>query len=298
MNFGFKLSVCVPTYNREAELRVLFDSLKDFEDIQIVVCDDGSKDNTKTVIEGYLAYLNVKYLYQENSGRSVALRNAILNADGKYTILMDSDDYFLPDSIKLIMSTLTKLEDGSLPDDVQCLLFGTELVKVGKSKTNLPPDTITNFVAVRADLGIKHDLKEVARTDLLKACIYDVPEGVRRVPTSLLWVRVAAKSRCLAVSKAVAVKEYLPGGMTDRILALKTKYSSPMVELYDTLAQSRSYKNFRYRLRSAVLWARHAWHEGNTKPTKLWQWCVWPVGAVIYILDKRKLTAAEKANGR
>lgn len=294
----FTLTICIPTFNREHEIRVLFDSFKSFSNIQIVVCDDGSKDGTKSVIAGYSSFLNLKYLYQENAGRSVALRNAILESDGKYTILMDSDDYFLPGAIETILSTLNQLEDNSLPVDVQCLLFGTELLKDGKTKRNLPPNTITNFVAIRADLCVKHDLKEVVRTCLLKECIYDVPDGCRRVPTSLLWARVAAKSRCLAVSKAIAVKEYLPGGMTDRILALKTKYSKPMVELYDTLAQSRSYTSIRYRVRSAVLWSRHAWHEGNTKPSKLWQWCVWPVGAVIYMLDKRKLAAAEKANGR
>lgn len=294
----FFVSICVPTYNRQNELKTLFNSLSRSSNYQLVICDDGSTDESKAVIERYSSSLNIKYLYQQNAGRSVALKNAILNADGKYTILMDSDDYFLPGAIELVLSTLTKLEDGSLPADVQCLLFGTELIKDGKSRTNLPPDTITNFVAVRADLGIKHDLKEVVRTDLLKACIYDVPEGCRRVPTSLLWARVAAKSRCLSVSKAVAVKEYLPGGMTDRILALKTKYSKPMVELYQTLAESSTYSSFKYRLRSALLWARHAWHEGNTKPSKLWQWCVWPIGGVIYILDKRKLAAAEKTNGR
>lgn len=297
MTSNLFISICVPSFNRGKELQVFLDSCSSVSNMQIVICDDGSTDDSRAVIERYSSQLNIKYLYQQNSGRSVALRNAILHAEGKYTILMDSDDYFLPNAVDLILATLVKLEDGSLPADVQCLLFGTELVKDGRSKANLPPDIITNFVAVRADLGIKHDLKEVVRTDLLKSCIYDVPEGCRRVPTSLLWARVAAKSRCLAVSKPVAVKEYLPGGMTDRILALKTKYSSPMVELYDTLAQSRSYTNLRYRVRSAVLWARHAWHEGNTKPSKLWQWCVWPVGAVIYILDKRKLAAAEKANG-
>lgn len=285
------LSICIPTYNRSLELSSLFSSLIAIKSlkIQLIVVDDGSNDDTFLCVEKFIEKLNIKYIFQENMGRSVALKNAILNADGKYCILMDSDDYFVEGGLDEIFNGIKRLESGELPDDVMSLLFGVELVKGQDRHINLPPNAITNFVSVRADLKVKKDLKEVVRTDILKLCLYDVPEGCRRVPTSLLWARVSEKNRCLSISKAVAVKEYLPGGMTDRILTLKTKYSKPMVELYSLLSESKQYDSLFYRMRCRILWARHSWHEGSIKPKKIWQLLVWPVGWMIFLLDKRKL---------
>ena len=291
------LSICIPTYNRSFELFSLLSRLANEKkaDIQLVIVDDGSDDDTLNCIDKFTEKLSIKYLFQENKGRSVALRNAILNADGKYCILMDSDDYFVEGGLDEIFNGIERLESGELPDDVKSLLFGVELVKGQDRNINLPPNTITNFVSVRADLKVKKDLKEVVRTDILKSCLYDVPEGCRRVPTSLLWARVSEKTRCLSISKAVAVKEYLPGGMTDRILTLKTKYSKPMVELYSLLSESKQYNSFFYRMRCRILWARHSWHEGSIKPKKIWQLLVWPFGWMIFLLDKKKLrNAGEK----
>lgn len=285
------LSICIPTYNRSLELSVLLSGLValKYSKIQLIIVDDGSNDDTSTCVENYKKELNIKYIYQYNSGRSVALKNAILNADGKYCILMDSDDYFVEGGLDEIFKGIERLESGECPNDVMSLLFGVELIK-GQSRTvNLPPNTITNFVSVRADLKVKKDLKEVVRTDILKSCLYDVPEGCRRVPTSLLWARVSEKTRCLSISKAVAVKEYLPGGMTDRILTLKTKYSKPMVELYSLLSESKQYDSVLYRMRCRILWARHSWHEGSIKPKKIWQLLAWPFGLMIFLLDKKKL---------
>ena len=292
-----KLSVCIPTYNRSAELAILFKSflLSKCRDFDCIVIDDGSNDSTKKLIEEYSEGLCIKYIYQKNQGRSIALKNAVLNADGKYCVLMDSDDYFVEGGLDEIFNGIERLESGELPDDVKSLLFGVELVKGQDRNINLPPNTITNFVSVRADLKVKKDLKEVVRTDILKSCLYDVPEGCRRVPTSLLWARVSEKTRCLSISKAVAVKEYLPGGMTDRILTLKTKYSKPMVELYSLLSESKQYDSVLYRMRCRILWARHSWHEGSIKPKKIWQLLVWPFGWMIFLLDKKKLrNAGEK----
>lgn len=287
------LSICVPTYNRENELECFFKYLKDqqLESVEIIVCDDGSTDGTKSVIEKYSGSMNIKYLYQTNQGRSIALKKAILNASGKYSILMDSDDYFLPNAIDEIFKGIGQLESGNLSSNIKALLFGVKLIKGGNDSINLPLEGITNFIAARADLKIKNDLKEVVLTNALKSVMYDVPIGCRRVPTSLLWARIAQDTQCLSIPKAIAVKEYLPGGMSDKILTLKTKYSQPMTELYELLAESNVYSSLRYRIRSRILWSRHAWHTGNVKPKVFWQFMVWPLGGVIYALDKRKLTS-------
>ena len=287
------LSICVPTFNREKELNYFLGTIGVYSDVQVVICDDGSTDNTRSIVRSYKNKLNIDYIYQENSGRSVALKNAILSATGKYTVLMDSDDYFMPNAIDVIFEGIKLIESDIVPSDVKSLLFGTKLIRGERSDLNIPPDLITNFIEIRADYKVKHDLKEVVLTELLKECIYTVPAGCRRVPTSLLWCRIAKLSRCLSVSKLIAVKEYLPGGMTDQNLYLKTKYSEPMVILYALLAESSAYKSVLYRLRCRLMWARYSWHWGNNKTTRFWQKLYLIPGSVIYIFDRYKLSKLE-----
>ena len=279
------LSICIPTYNRKKELNTLFRSVDYFgDDIEFVVCDDGSTDDTEWLVEDYSSRFSIKYIYQENHGRALALKNAIKNASGEFTMLMDSDDYFLPSALEVILSNLKEYSEE------KCFLFGIEIKSEKGSLKNLPPDKVqSNFIALRADFGLKKDFKEVVKSSLLKCCLYEVSCGCRRVPTYLLWSRIAEGSDCLTFSTAVAVKEYLPGGMTDKILQLKTTCSIPMMELYELLSRSGRYNSNFYRWRSRLLWARYALHARKINLKNWWIPLVLPVAYCLYRFDQHKL---------
>jgi len=87
------ISVIIPSYNREKTIEravrsVLNQSVKD---IEVIVVDDGSVDNTREVIS-QISDNRVKYIYQNNSGACVARNNGIENAKGEYIAFQDSDD--------------------------------------------------------------------------------------------------------------------------------------------------------------------------------------------------------------
>ncbi|OGZ68551.1 MAG: hypothetical protein A3D35_02310 [Candidatus Staskawiczbacteria bacterium RIFCSPHIGHO2_02_FULL_34_9] len=96
------VSVIIPTYNREKYMQKALDSVffQTFQDFEIIVVDDGSTDNTKSILEPYIKEDRVKYIYQQNLRVSKARNNGIKNSSGKYIALLDSDDYWL-DSQKL-----------------------------------------------------------------------------------------------------------------------------------------------------------------------------------------------------
>jgi len=96
------VSVIIPTYNREKYIKKALDSVffQSFKDFEIIVVDDGSTDNTKSVLEPYIKERKIKYIYQQNLKVSKARNNGIKNSSGKYIALLDSDDYWL-DSKKL-----------------------------------------------------------------------------------------------------------------------------------------------------------------------------------------------------
>ena len=56
------LSICVPTFNREKKLSRLINSIDISEGIELVICDDGSTDNTRTLLENDIS--NFKILYE------------------------------------------------------------------------------------------------------------------------------------------------------------------------------------------------------------------------------------------
>lgn len=95
-----KVSVIVPVYNSEQELRDCLDSLVEQteKDIEIIVIDDGSTDNSPKIEAEYQKkYPNVKvYRNERNLGQSETRNRGIELAEGDYIAFLDSDDYVNP----------------------------------------------------------------------------------------------------------------------------------------------------------------------------------------------------------
>ena len=92
-----KVSVIVPVYNVEKYIEKCLDSLvnQTLEDIEIIIVNDGSTDNSETIIKKYLEkYPNkIAYLTKQNGGLSDARNFGLLYAQGEYIAFLDSDDY-------------------------------------------------------------------------------------------------------------------------------------------------------------------------------------------------------------
>lgn len=95
-----KISVIFPVYNVEKYVEEALDSIVNqtiFEDIEVVIVDDGSTDNSRFIITKYeLDHDNIKIVRKENGGLSSARNCGIDNASGEYIHFFDSDDILLP----------------------------------------------------------------------------------------------------------------------------------------------------------------------------------------------------------
>lgn len=93
---SLKYSVIIPAYNAEATIERCLQSLlvQKRDDIEIIVINDGSTDNTADIINN-IATANkaVVYLHQENGGVSNARNNGLSHAKGTYVTFVDSDDW-------------------------------------------------------------------------------------------------------------------------------------------------------------------------------------------------------------
>lgn len=88
------VSIIIPTYNSQNSICRAIDSClnQTYKDIEIIVIDDGSTDNTKEILQKYSDEPRLKYIYQENQERSVARNNGLNIAKGDLIQFLDSDD--------------------------------------------------------------------------------------------------------------------------------------------------------------------------------------------------------------
>lgn len=90
-------SIIIPTYNREKTILQSVESVlsQTFSDTEIIIVDDGSTDNTKSIIE-QINDSRILYVRQTNAGAPSARNHGISLARGKYISFQDSDDNWFP----------------------------------------------------------------------------------------------------------------------------------------------------------------------------------------------------------
>ena len=104
-------SIIIPTYNREKFLPKAIESVinQSHNNWELIIVDDGSTDNTKSLIEDYQKKENrIKYIFQENKERSVARNNGIKNAKGDWICFLDSDDLYHETHLKVFYNFIKK----------------------------------------------------------------------------------------------------------------------------------------------------------------------------------------------
>ena len=103
-------TVVIPTYNRAGFIGATLDSVlgQTFADLEILVVDDGSQDDTAKVV-GRFTDPRVHYLPKENGERGVARNYGLARAQGEYVLFLDSDDLFHPTHLATLHTKIAEL---------------------------------------------------------------------------------------------------------------------------------------------------------------------------------------------
>jgi glycosyltransferase involved in cell wall biosynthesis len=103
------VSIIVPTYNVELFIEKCLKSVMEqsFSNIEVIVVNDGSTDNTGEVVDNYIQPDNrVRVLHTENAGVSAARNSGILASTGDYLIFVDGDDYIAEDYVSYMLGLI------------------------------------------------------------------------------------------------------------------------------------------------------------------------------------------------
>ena len=120
-----KVSVIIPVYNVEKYIRRCLDSMcnQTFDDFEVLCIDDGSTDSSLEICQEYAKNATrIKVFHQENKGPAAARNLGLDNATGEYIMFCDSDDWYEPEMIQKMFTTIEKENVDLVVCDVNIVL--------------------------------------------------------------------------------------------------------------------------------------------------------------------------------
>ena len=150
-----KVSVIIPSYDCSAFVRTAVESAlsQTMPDHEVVVVDDGSRDNTREVLETYLKDRRFRYVCQQNRGLPGARNAGVRASDSEYLAFLDADDALAPNALERMAAAL----DESAAS--WCLI---DIVKVGDRLREVRPTVIPD-----GDLHL-----EILREDFIRRAMF------------------------------------------------------------------------------------------------------------------------------
>lgn len=149
-----KVSVIIPVYNAERYLDECINSLRSqtLNECEFIFIDDGSKDNSKKIIQKYLKIdRRIKLIHQENQGVSVARNKGLDYCKGKFVCFVDADDYIDKHLMEKLYSTAIKNDLEMVIYNYKSELDGYEV----RSKIDLPVNKKLDRMYIENNILIK-----------------------------------------------------------------------------------------------------------------------------------------------
>ena len=156
-----KVSFIIPAYNAEKFIKRCVESILHINrnDIEVIVIDDGSKDDTKKICLNIIDD-RLKVISQKNSGISIARNNGIFNSTGQYVCFVDADDEIISSKFEKVISSLKDENDIILYNFVQKSQNGEIIKKVlNENIKNENEETKYNIINNMLDVPLYRNSK-------------------------------------------------------------------------------------------------------------------------------------------
>lgn len=247
------ITVFTPTYNRAGLLPQLYESLcgQSFGDFEWLIVDDGSTDDTRGLVDGYMAEgkISIRYIYKQNQGKPMAINDAIMEAKGELFFIVDSDDRLTPDALQTIADDWNRVKDDGLCG-IGYLRGYDDNIVIGDI---YPQDgMIDTFVNVRYNRNINGDKAEVWVTECLKPNLFPYFEGEKFISESVMWIKTSHKQKMLFVNKVLYITQYHEGGLTK--LGRKLRFQCPKSMAYGSLVTMTKDFSTKIRIKETLLY--------------------------------------------
>lgn len=287
------LTIFTPTYNRAYCLEKGYRALgrQTLKDFVWIVVDDGSTDNTRELVEGWMEEckdFEIKYVYKENGGLYTGYNTAIEMADTELCVCVDSDDYLTDNAVELIVDKWKK--DGS---QEYAGIVGLDCLENGEIiGDKFPEQKSINLIDVLfKKYSFKNgDRKNIVRTELYKwhSPIEEI-QGEKDFNPHYLHLKISQEYDFLVLNEKLCVVEYQVGGMSDTIFKqyLRSPKSFRKMRLLDMSLETVPMKHL---LKSNIHYTSSCIISGENclkdSPCKLVTLLMWPFGLLLTLYIK------------
>lgn len=214
-----KVSVLTPTYNRANLLGRLYKSLlqnkKDNIEIEWLIMDDSSTDNTKEIAQKWIEENKIAIVYskQEHQGKMIAINNLVEKATGDVIIECDSDDYFTNDAFSIIEEAWQENRNRT---DCYAMCF----LKYDQNNENMgklfPKKETTMFDLYFKD-GETGEKALVFFSEVRKKYKHKLEKQEKFVTEARMYHEMDLKYKMICINKPIMVCEYQEDGYTKNI---------------------------------------------------------------------------------
>lgn len=287
------ISILTPTYNREKQLSACYASLceqTDF-DFEWIIIDDGSTDNTETVVQSFQTDIfPIIYRKKPNGGKHTALNAAHELIHGKYVLILDSDDTLTQDAVAAVKAEWKAWEQRK---EVGVLVFLRGTSKGDPLCVARDWQKPVDIMQYRRICIHGNDCCEVIRTELLNKYPFPVFPGERFLAEGALWGRVSYDCKCVYINRVIYICEYLEGGLTKSGRAMRIR--NPLGGMYHANVYMAKKNFLRVRIKNGLLYTCYGFFAGKTPremakncQSKLLMWLCLPFGYGLHLVWKKK----------
>jgi len=292
------LTIFTPAYNRAHTLRRTYESLirQSCKDFEWLVVDDGSTDNTRELVNSWIAegLIPIRYVCQQNQGMHGAHNTAYRNITTELNTCIDSDDYMPDDAVEKIV-TFWK-EHGS---EKYAGIVGLDQVEDGSIigsgfPTELNETTLQGYYAA----GGSGDKKLVYRTEDIKGYpAYPLFEGERYVGLAYKYMLIDRDYKLLTLNEPLVTVEYQLDGSSYNMY--RQYWRNPRGFSFFRKTEMVCAPTLKRRFISCIHYVASSIIAKNTKflkesPRKLLTAMAIPFGALWYIRIRNKVKADAK----
>ena len=294
------LTVFTPAYNRAHTIGRTYESLcrQTCKDFEWLVVDDGSTDNTKELVEGWIKEnkIPIRYIYQQNQGMHGAHNTAYANITTELNTCIDSDDFMPDDAVENIVGFWK--DNGS---DKYAGIIGLDQVESGEIiGTEFPVDMVETTLQDFYLNGGKGDKKLVYRTDVItKYPPYPLFEGERYVGLAYKYMLIVQDYTLLTLNKALVTVEYQADGSSYNMF--KQYWRNPKGFAFYRKAEMVTTKSLKRELMVCIHYVSSSiisknWNFIQESPKKLLTILAIPAGILLYYKIKRSVKNDTKMN--
>ena len=213
------VSIIIPCYNTGHYLADAIESClrQTHQDIEIIVVNDGSTDNTQEVAE---QYAQVRHIYRENGGLAAARNTGIAQAKGDFLQFLDADDILLPEKISRCLAVFDKHPDTDIvytdfelrAEDMQSILSNPDTRP--KPEGAGRRDVLRKLINETATFWVPHCV--LVKTGVIRA-VGCFEEGCLGVEDWNCWIKLAAAdARFRYLNEKLVWYRYTAGSLSKR----------------------------------------------------------------------------------